>query len=452
MLMIPSGFHRKSGGLTVEEKAGGFISAWSEEEKIYICIDLKSFYASVECAERGLDPFTTNLIVADPTRGDATVCLAITPAMKALGIRNRCRVYEIPKGVQYIVAPPRMKKYMQVSAEIYSIYLKFVAEEDIHVYSVDECFIDATEYLRMYSQTPKEFAKSLMDEVFCRTKISATAGIGTNLFLAKVALDITAKRIEDRMGYLDQRLFRKTIWRHQPITDIWNIGGGIARRLEKFGITDLYGVAHCNEEILYREFGVNAELLIDHAWGIEPCTIADIHAYRPKSNSLSNGQILPTDYTYDEALLILKEMVDGLVLELVEKGLVADGVSLYVGYAKNTRGHSGGSMKLSGYTNSARKLLGYFTDLFERTTDRRYGIRRITVGFNRVAGEDFADVDLFTDFEAEKKEHDLQKTLIGIKHKFGKNAILKGMSYEEKATARERNTLIGGHRGGEEKE
>ena len=302
--------------------------------RTYICIDLKTFYASVECADRGRDPFTTNLVVADPDRGPSTICLAISPAMKRLGIRNRCRVFEIPQGIDYIMARPRMRHYMEVSASIYGIYLEYVSPADIHVYSIDECFIDATGYLRLYGTTPRAFARELMDAVRARTGIWATAGIGTNLFLAKVALDITAKHVEDGIGELDEESFRRQIWRHRPITDIWGIGPGIARRLAKYRVEDLMGVAALREDILYREFGVNAEYLIDHAHGREPCTIADIHAYRPSATSQMNGQVLSRDYAPADARTVLREMVDASVLDLVAKGAVASGFSLYVGYGR----------------------------------------------------------------------------------------------------------------------
>ena len=292
------------------------------EESAYLCIDLKSFFASVECSARGLNSLTTNLVVADPARGRGAICLAVSPSLKALGVKNRCRVYEIPKGIDYITAKPRMRLYMEYSAKIYSIYLRYISAEDIHVYSIDECFLDVSQYLNLYRKNAKEMAQMLMDAVYRETGICATAGIGTNLFLAKVALDITAKHAPDHMGYLDEEEFRRTIWHHRPITDVWNVGRGIARRLERYGIYDLYGVAHFSEEKLYREFGVNAEFLIDHAHGVEPCTIADIHAYRSKSNSLSNGQILFEDYSAEDALTVMREMVDMLVLELVEKGFI----------------------------------------------------------------------------------------------------------------------------------
>lgn len=304
-------------------------------ERTYVCIDLKSFYASVECVDRGLDPLTANLVVADPDRTEKTICLAITPSMKALGLSSRCRVFEIPESVDYVMAKPRMQRYMEASADIYSIYLRYVSPEDIHPYSIDECFIDATPYLSLYRTSAREFAVMLMEAVLAETGVRATAGVGPNLFLAKVALDITAKHARDCIGFLDQAEFERTIQTHRPITDIWNIGPGIARRLAKYAVYDLRGVCEMSEATLYREFGVNAEYLIDHAHGVEPCTIADIHAYEPSGHSLGNGQVLPCDYSFEEARDVLREMVDQLVLDLVEKRLVAESISLYVGYARD---------------------------------------------------------------------------------------------------------------------
>ena len=418
-------------------------------EKRYVCIDLKSFFASCECAERGLDPFKVNLVVADPDRSVNTVCLAITPAMKELGIRNRCRIREIPKNVEYIVAKPRMRLYMRKSAEIYSVYLNYISPDDIHVYSVDECFIDVTDYMKLYGKTEFELAKFLTEEVYKKTKIRATVGIGTNLFLAKVALDVTAKKSPDFMGFLDEDKFKKEMWHHTPITDVWNVGIGTAKRLAKYGVHDLYGVAHFDEGILYKEFGVNAELLIDHAWGKEPCTIADIKKYRTRSASLSVSQILFRDYKRDNAFTVLKEMLDGLVLELIDKELVAGGVSLYVGYSRDEEGSAGGTMRLSGYTDSYRKLLEVFKKMYyERTADKP--IRRLGLGLTDLEDNSFRTVDFFTDEKTEGKERDISETVIGIKKKFGKNAIVKGTSFEEGATGIERNKMVGGHNGGED--
>ena len=416
-------------------------------DRVYLCIDLKSFYASVECAERGLDPFKTNLVVADPERSEGSVCLAVTPAMKELGVRNRCRMYEIPKSIKFIIAKPRMHLYMEYSANIYAVYLKYISKEDIHIYSIDECFLDVTNYLKLYKLTAKELAKKIIDDVFQTTKICATVGIGTNLFLTKVALDITAKHAKDFMGYLDEEEFRKTIWHHKPITDIWSIGKGIAKRLEKYGIMDLYDIAHTDEKLLYKEFGVNAELLIDHANGREPCTIEDIHNYHSKSNSISNGQVLFEDYNFDDALLVMTEMVDNLELELVERHLVTNSISLSIHYSKEVIKPTGGTRKLPEYTNSSRKLTKYFEDFYKKTTNKNYPIRRINIGFNNLVDDEFETFSLFTDVENEEKEFRMQRAVIDIKEKYGKNAIVRGSSLKEKSTARKRNKLIGGHNG-----
>ena len=441
------------------------------KERTYVCIDLKSFYASVECVDRGLDPLVANLVVADPERTEKTICLAITPSMKALGLSSRCRVFEIPAGVDYVMAKPRMQRYMEVSADIYSIYLRYVSPEDVHAYSIDECFIDATPYLALYRMSARQFAVMLMDAVLAETGVCATAGVGSNLFLAKVALDITAKHAEDRIGYLDHAEFERSIQTHRPITDIWNIGPGIAKRLAKYAVYDLRGVCEMSESTLYREFGVNAEYLIDHAHGVEPCTIADIHAYEPGGHSLGNGQVLPCDYSYDEAKDVLKEMVDQLVLDLVDKRLVAASISLYVGYAQDPgerageadgaffdgghgrrpasgrRGgaHTGGTRKQVDRTNLYSKLMPRFLELFEETTRADAPIRRINVGFGGVLPEEFATMDLFADVEAEAEERRLQRAVLAVKDRFGKNALLRGTSLKEKATARERNEQIGGH-------
>ena len=296
---------------------------------------MKSFYASVECVDRKWDPFEKNLVVADPERTEKTICLAVSPAMKALGVPGRCRVFEIPEGIEYFMAKPRMRLYMEVSAKIVSIYLRFVSAADLHVYSIDECFIDLTPYLSLYKTSAKALVDRMRAAVYEETGITATAGIGPNLFLAKVALDITAKHCKDGIGVLDEESFKQHIWHHRPITDIWQIGRGIATRLARFGIRDLEGVAHADIDLLYREFGVNAEYLIDHAWGLEPCTIAEIKAYEPESTSFGNGQVLPCDYTFDEARMVLREMVDETALELVDKQVVASSVHLYIGYKKD---------------------------------------------------------------------------------------------------------------------
>lgn len=415
------------------------------ENRTYLCIDLKSFYASVECVERGLDPFSANLVVADPSRGRGAICLAVSPALKALGVKNRCRIFEIPEKVRYIMAMPRMKRYMEYSADIYSVYLRYISPEDIHVCSIDECFFDVTAYLKMYSKSPKEMANMLMDAVMRETGICATAGIGTNMFLAKAALDITAKHAEDHIGYLNEEEFKKQLWHHRPITDIWNVGRGIAARLERYGIYDLYGVAHTDEAKLYKEFGINAEFLIDHANGREPCTIEEIHNYKSKTESMSNNQILFEDYSYDDAYLVLKEMVNLIALELAEKNLMTNSISLSIGYSGG--GGAGKTVKIPAYTDSEKKLLKYFEDCFHRTVRRDAKIRRIGVGLNNVVMRDFVDVDLFGDYIKDDKERRKQAAIVGIKNKYGKNSILRGMNLLEKATARKRNTLIGGHNG-----
>ena len=418
-------------------------------DKMYCCIDLKSFYASVECVERGLDPMKTNLIVADPTRGSGSICLAITPAMKALGIKNRCRVFQIPKNVEYITAMPQMRKYMEISADIYSVYLRYVSPDDIHVYSIDECFIDMTDYLKLYKKTPLEFTVMLMDAVYNETGICASAGIGTNLFLCKVALDITAKHSPNFIGFLDEKKFKETVCTHRPITDVWNIGKGIAARLERMGIFDLKGVAEFPESMLYKEFGVNAEFLIDHANGREPCTIKDIHEYKSKSASISNSQILFEDYGYNDALTVMKEMVDLQVLELVDRRLVTDSISLHIGYSKDVIKSSGGTRKLDGFTNSYKKIISHFEALYNETVNKAFPIRKISIGLCNLQDDYMASITLFTDVEAEERERKLQETVVDIKKRYGKNSILKGISYTEKATARSRNKMVGGHNGGE---
>lgn len=416
-------------------------------KKVYLCIDLKCFFASVECVERKLDPFKTDLVVADPSRGNGAICLAISPSLKAKGVKNRCRIFEIPKNIDYIVALPRMKKYIEHSSKIYSIYLKYVSEEDILVYSIDECFLDVTHYLKLYKMDEKQLAKMIIDDVYKQTNICATVGIGTNMFLAKIALDITAKKSKDFMGYLDEEKFKEEIWHHRPITDIWNIGNGIANRLKKYGAFDLYDVAHMDEEILYKEFGVNAEFLIDHSKGIEPCTIKDVHNYVRKNNSMSNNQILFEDYKYDDAFLVLKEMVELNVLELVDKHLVTNSIYLHIGYSKDVIKPVGASMRLDEYTSSYAKLNEYFITLFKKNVDKNHMIRRIGIGFGNVVDESYATYNLFTDIEKEEKEKKVQEAIIQIKKKFGKNSILKAMNMQEKATTRKRNKLIGGHNG-----
>lgn len=440
-----------------------------EENRVYVCIDLKSFYASVEAVERGMDPLTQNLVVADPSRGQGAICLAVTPALKKLGVKNRCRLFEIPSGIEYVTAMPRMKKYMQYSAKIYSVYLQYVSAEDMHVYSIDECFIDVTNYLKLYGVTARQFAYKLRNAVLEQTGITATCGIGTNLFLAKVALDIDAKHSSDGVGYIDRLEYRRKIWRHRPITDVWNVGRGIAARLAKYGIYDMRGVACCDENILYKEFGANAEFLIDHAHGVEPCTIADIRAYKRKSRSLSTGQVLFSDYSYDDVLTVVKEMADFLSQELAEKGLVTNGVYLSVGYSKtepsvpgakpSRRGGGlygesvGGSKKLcGGYTRSYEVLKAAFIEVFSAITDKNKKIRRLNLGTGDLQSSERESYDLFTDAKKRKKENEAIDTVVKIKQKFGKTAIFRGVDLKPEATALERSKLIGGHNGGEEED
>lgn len=417
------------------------------EKRIYLCIDLKTFYASVECVERNLDPFDTNLVVADSSRGKGTICLAISPKLKAAGIKNRCRIYEIPEEIEYLIVKPRMKKYIEYSANIYAIYLKYIDKEDIHVYSIDECFLDVTKYLKLYQLNVKQLAKKIVADVLNTTGITATVGIGTNLYLAKIALDITAKHAKNNMGYLNEQLYQKTLWYHQPLTDFWQIGKGISKRLNQLGVFNMYDLAHIDEHILYQEFGINAQYLIDHAWGKEPTLISEIKAYKPKSNSISSGQVLFEDYNYDDGFLIIKEMVELKCLELVDKHLVTNNISLRISYSKHAIKSTGGSMKINEITNRYQILIDNFKYLYKKTTNPNYSIRKITISFNDLKDEIYESTDLFTDNEKREKEKKIQKTLLEIKHKYGKNAILKGMNLQNKATTKMRNKLIGGHNG-----
>lgn len=436
------------------------------QSRTYICIDLKSFYASVECVSRGLDPMTTNLVVADPERSDKTICLAITPSMKALGIKNRCRLFEIPKNLDYIIAPPRMQKYIDYSAEIYAIYLRYISKDDIHVYSIDESFLDITDYLVTYKMTPKELAMKLMSEILKEVGVRATCGIGTNLYLAKIALDITAKHSKEFIGILDEQSYRDTLWDHRPLTDFWRIGKGTAATLERHGIDTMRQIAHMNEELLYEWFGIDAELLIDHAWGREPVTIADIKQYKSKSNCLTSGQVLMRDYTFEEGRLIVQEMMDLLCLDLVEKGLVTHSITLYVGYAKDSKSISNsntntktpsarGTAKLTKDTSADSIILPAVKQLYEQIVDRKKLVRRISITCNNVSEHSEETPVQLSLFDAPKTDASsqrnlkAQKAVLEIKKKYGKNAILKGMNYEKAATTRERNHQIGGHKSGE---
>ena len=420
------------------------------KQRIYFCIDMKTFYASVECAERGLNPFETNLVVADVTRGPNALCLAISPKMKAQGIKNRCRLNDIPKSIKYEIAPPRMQLYIEYAADIYSIYLDYMDPQDIHVYSIDESFIDATEYLGLYKMSAEEYAKMLMNEIARRKRIPATAGIGTNLYLAKIALDITAKKVKSHIGYLDERLYRETLWDHRPITDFWQVADGTAAQLAKYGIHDMRGVANAPTELLYKAFGVNAELLIDHAWGREPCTIADIKQYKSKSHSVSFSQILPRDYSFSEAATVITEMVQNGTHELMRRHVVTSKVSVYVGYSRSAVPSTHGSARLHVTTALQSVLQPAAQEVYEKTTNRDVPIRRLGLCFENVVDEGCEGYDLFTNMEEVEREKKRESAVLGIKTKYGKNAILKGVNYMPESTQRERNTFIGGHRAGDD--
>ncbi|MBS1479205.1 MAG: DNA methylase [Christensenellaceae bacterium] len=499
------------------------------EDRKYISLDLKSFYASVECRERGLDPLDTNLVVADESRTDKTICLAVTPSLKSYGISGRARLFEAKQQVKeanagrrhdapghkltgsscfyselaanpnleidFIIAPPRMAYYMEYSTRIYSIYMKYIAPEDIIVYSIDEVFMDVTNYLNTYKLSAHDLAMKIIRDVLGSTGITATAGIGTNLYLAKIAMDIVAKHIPAdkdgvRIAELDEMSYRRILWTHQPLTDFWRIGKGYAKKLEENGMFTMGDVARMsvvNEDLLYKLFGKNTELLIDHAWGWEPCTVEAVKAYRPSTNSLGSGQVLHTPYEAEKAKLVLREMADLLVLDMVDKGLVTDQIVVTVGYdienltdpkrSKAYHGevvtdhygrkipkHSHGTINLGGHTSSTRKVLEATSELFDRIVDKSLLIRRLNITANHVIREDdvkqevqYEQLDLFTDYadlQAKKekeqaqleREKKMQKAMLTIKKKYGKNAILKGMNLEEGATARDRNAQIGGHK------
>ena len=499
-------------------------------QRTYIAIDLKSFYASVECVERGLDPLATNLVVADKNRTDKTICLAVSPSLKAYGIGGRPRLFEVvqkvrevnnlrrrtlPYGrfngkshldkelkahpdweVDYLVAPPRMAHYIEYSTRIYQVYLKYIAPEDIYPYSIDEVFIDATNYLPTYKISAHELALKMVRDVLKETGITATAGIGTNMYLCKIAMDIVAKHIpadQDgvRIAELDEMSYRRQLWNHKPLTSFWRVGRGIARRLESYGIDTMGKIARCsleNEELLYKLFGVNAELLIDHAWGWEPCTMAAVKAYKPETNCLSNGQVLSTGYEAKKARVVAREMADDMALKMVAHHLVADQLVLTIVYdAENLTNpkyrsqyhgeittdhygrpvpkHAHGTRNLKSPTSSSKQMIAAITELFDQIVNPYLLVRRIYLTVNRVISEQQAlsqtkaaeQLDLFTDYEAEekkklaelessKKERRVQETLLKIKKKYGKNAILKGLNFEEGATAKERNQQIGGHK------
>ena len=415
---------------------------------VYMCLDLKSFYASVECADLGVDPFTTPLVVADASRGLGAITLAISPALKQLGVKNRCRLFEIPSTIEYMAVKPRMRRYMEVSASIYGVLLDYVAPEDIHVYSIDEYFIDVTPYSRLYKKTWRELALLFKQKVLEQTHIHATVGLGTNLFLAKVALDVLAKHAPQGIGVLNEDLFKEKLWHHQPITDIWQIGKGIAGRLHKYGVVDLHGITTVPEDRWYKEFGVNAELLIDHAWGRETCTMKEIHAYRPAKHSLSRGQILLRNYSYEECFVPLREMVESLVLELIAEKALTKYISLGVRYADRTVKGTGGSRRLSKYTCSLDVLSQTVLDLYKDTAHPHQAIRQLSVGFDDLVNREAVpwEEDLFSSSQdKEEKAYQVERTVLTIKEKFGGNSILRASSLQEEGTMQFRNTLVGGH-------
>ena len=503
--------------------------------KTYIAIDLKSFYASVECRERSRDPLTTNLVVADPSRTEKTICLAVSPSLKKYGLSGRARLFEVIQKVKaannirkikapnhvfcgssddslalqkkpslkidYIIAPPRMARYMEYSTKIYNIYLKYIAPEDIHIYSIDEVFIDVTHYLSTYNMTARELAMTMIQDILSTTGITATAGIGTNMYLCKISMDIVAKQIEPdkngvRIAELDEMSYRRLLWNHRPITDFWRVGRGYSKKLEKIGLYTMGDIARCsigkptdyyNEELLYKLFGINAELLIDHAWGYEPCTMEDVKTYKPETNSISSGQVLHCPYEFDKARLVVKEMTDLMVLDLVDKGLVTNQIVLTIGYdienitdknisqsykgtvttnyyGKKVPKPAHGTTNLPKQTSSTTLITNAVMELYDKIVNKKLLIRRINIVANKLVDEHsvknadkYEQLDLFTDYEILKKQREkenaeserekrMQNTILDIKKKFGKNAILKGMNLQEGATAKDRNNQIGGHK------
>jgi len=420
-----------------------------EKQRCYFVIDMKSFFASVECAERGLDPMTTRLVVADESRTEKTICLAVSPAMKALGVKNRCRLFEIPKNIDYIVAPPRMKKYIEYAAKIYGLYLKYISKTDIHVYSIDECILDVTDYLKIYNIKAKDFALKLMGEIYENFRIPSSAGIGTNMYLAKIALDITAKHAPDRIGWLTEEKYIKTLWQHKPLSDFWQISTGTIDRLAKYGIHNMEGIAKCDEDLLYKEFGINAELLIDHAWGRETCLMSDIKSYKTKSKSISSSQILPCNYNFDDAKIVMREMVQNGCYDLARQHYSTNLIHLNIGYGDD-RSFTKGTKRMSVTTNLYAMISPYTDQLFDEIVDKHRPIRRIGYDFAELVPDDMEQYDLFTDLDKIGREKKLVNSVLDIQDKFGKNAILKGLDLNEKATQRERNQSIGGHKSGEE--
>ena len=420
------------------------------EQRQYLCIDQKSFYATAECVARDLDPMTTDLVVADAERSENTICLAVSTHLKKRGVQNRCRLKDIPPHIKCIVAPPRMQLYIDCAAEIYGVFLKYLAPEDIYVYSIDESFLDVTPYLKMYGLSTKELAQMIMKDVRDTVGTICTCGIGTNLYLAKIALDITAKHAEDFIGILDEESYRATLWDHTPITDFWRISTGTATRLRNHGITTMRQITMTEEDYLYKWFGIDAELLIDHAWGREPTTIADIKNYKSKSKSLSSTQVLMRDYKASEAEIIAKEMADQLCLDMAAKGLVTESVTLYVGYSY-TQGvpGAGGTAHFARPTNLATEIVPAIGALYRRIVNPAYVVRRIGLSCNNVVTDTgMVQLNMFEDTSKQLRDRALQEALLDIRAKYGKNSILKGMNYMEAATGRERNKQIGGHRSG----
>ena len=419
-------------------------------QRQYLCIDQKSFYATIECVERGLDPMTADLVVADPERSENTICLAVSVHAKKRGIQNRCRIKDIPPGMNVIVARPRMQLYIDCSAAIYGVFLKYLAPEDIYVYSIDEAFLDVTPYLKLYQMSTKELAKKIMQDVKDTIGTICTCGIGTNLYLAKIALDITAKHSDDGIGELDEETYREKMWDHKPITDFWRISHGTAARLKRYGITTMRGIATIHEDYLYREFGIDAELLIDHAWGREPTTIRDIKNYRSKSKSLSSGQVLMRDYQAQEGELIAKEMTDQLSLDLTAKQYVTESITLWVGYSKREENPGAlGTAQFCRPTNLSAEMVPAIAALYRRIVDPKRMVRRINLTCNHVTKDTgVLQLNMFEDVSQQLRQKALQETLLGIRARYGKNSILKGMNFEEAATGRERNEQIGGHRRG----
>ena len=422
------------------------------QQRQYLCIDQRSFYATAECVSRGLDPLEADLVVADAQRSENTICLAVSIHLKKRGVKNRCRLKDIPPNMDIIIAPPRMQHYIDVAAEIYGVFLKYLAPEDIYVYSIDEAFLDVTPYLKMYGIPVQELARRIMEDVHKTVGTLCACGIGTNLYLAKIALDILAKHAPDSIGILDEAGFRARLWDHQPITDFWRISTGTEARLRKYGITTQRQIAQCDEELLYRLFGIDAELLIDHAWGREPTTIRDIKNYKSKSRSLSSSQVLMRDYKPAEGELIAKEMADQMCLQMAAQNLVTDSVSLYVGYAHSHGPPSaGGTAKFARHTNLASEIVPAVAALYRRVINSGCTIRRIGINCNQILQDTGAmQLNLFEDTGRQLRGRALQEAIVKIQAKYGKNALLKGMDYHQAATTRERNGMIGGHRSGVE--